>query len=148
MTGAGMSVVDVRWLADVHARLLVRGQGPRRVPVGGTYLEWGEVLAHLSSLTGRRLPRLLPCPRAVTVGFGRASDFLRRSTGIDLPFAAELGRFAYSSGLTNQTLAVALAGPPPDVDVTLRDAIRWLCESGHLPPQLGGVLSAHAEHVE
>ena len=54
MTSSGLSLVDVRDLARVHAALALGKAPPGRYVVGGPFLRWQEVADLLDRLTGRR----------------------------------------------------------------------------------------------
>jgi dihydroflavonol-4-reductase len=57
----GIPIIDVELLALAHRRALVCGEGGQRYAVVGPYLSYGDLAAHVASLTGR--PRwLIPLP--------------------------------------------------------------------------------------
>jgi nucleoside-diphosphate-sugar epimerase len=138
MRGAALSIVDVRWLARAHAALFSRGLGPRRLQMGGTMIRWPEIFALFRRLTGRRLPQLLPVPRALGLLTGRIADLFRMLLGVRLPLTYESVGSAFWTGQTDDGPAIALAGPHPPVEDTLRDAIRWASAAGWIPRRWSG----------
>ena len=136
----GFSIADVRWVADAHERLLVPGHGPRRVTMGGRYVTMDDYVGLLRSLTGRRLPALMPSPKAMTLATGRVADALRRSVRLRLPFSYEQVWLTYAWPPSHDRLAEQLAGPPPPLEDTVGDAIRWLVAAGHLSVKHAGSL--------
>jgi dihydroflavonol-4-reductase len=138
---AGFSVADVRWVADAHVGLLEAGHAPRRVTMAGAHVEVPEFYALLRSLTGRRLPRVLPSPRWVTLASARLADVLRLTVGLQLPMAYEQVWPLYGWPPSADRRARALVGEPPPLATTVADAIRWLTAAGHLPARRAGDLS-------
>lgn len=53
----GLSVVDVRDLAQAQAAMFEAGRGPRRYMLSGTFVELKALVDQLADLTGRRIPR-------------------------------------------------------------------------------------------
>ena len=72
-SGASLSLVDVRDLAQVHVLLLEADAPPARVMCGGTLLTMNDLGVLLRELTGRRFPGLPLPPRFWRV-LGRAMD--------------------------------------------------------------------------
>ena len=72
LADARVSYVDVRDTAELHARLLVPGLGPRRFVCGGHMLDGHAIAGLLRELTGRRIP-VLPIPGPRGGGSGEAS---------------------------------------------------------------------------
>lgn len=136
----GFSIVDVRWVADAHERLLVSGQGPRQVTMGGRYVSMDDYVGLLRSLTGRRLPALIPSPKGMTFATGRVADALRRSIRLRLPFSYEQAWLVYAWPPSDDRMAQQLIGPPPPLEETVGDAIRWMLQAGHLSPKRAGAL--------
>jgi len=70
---AGLSLVDVRDLADLHVRLLEPGHRARRFVAGG-HQAFGRTLAQtLTRASGHRV-RYLPIPNTALLGLGRLAD--------------------------------------------------------------------------
>ena len=73
---ATWSIVDVRDLADLHARLLTPGIGPRRYLAGGTPLTLSELADEFTKLRGKRF-RIVPVPDRWMIGFGKIAELFR-----------------------------------------------------------------------
>ncbi len=135
---AGISVVDVRWLARAHTALLEPGVGPRIVTMGGWFLRNNEWFALLREVTGRRLPQLLPAPRPLCWLVGQLADRVAVVARASLMYGAEKMMGAHWSGQTDDARAIALAGERPPPKETLREAIAWAVDAGHLPRRWAG----------
>jgi len=72
----GLTVVDVRDLADLHTRLIEPGHGPRRVAAGGHRLTGRALARAMSAASGRRV-HYIPIPNTALVGLGRLADRFR-----------------------------------------------------------------------
>ncbi|WOC13337.1 NAD-dependent epimerase/dehydratase family protein [Gordonia sp. MP11Mi] len=70
---AALTIVDVRDVAELHARVLVAGRGPRRYVAGGHRLGDTDLARCLSEVTGRRI-RHWPIPNSVLAWAGRVAD--------------------------------------------------------------------------
>ncbi|WP_245548421.1 NAD-dependent epimerase/dehydratase family protein [Gordonia araii] len=70
---AGLTLVDVRDLADLHARLLEPGRGARRVVAGGHRISGARLAEALSDASGKRV-RYLPIPNTALIGLGALAD--------------------------------------------------------------------------
>lgn len=137
----GFPLVDVRWLADAHVALCEPGRGPRKVPLAGRYVGMDEMFAALRRLTGRKLRATVPTTRRMALASGRAADGLQRMLPVRMPFSYEGSWILFNGAPVDDTLGHALAGPLPAVDDTLRDAIRWGVEAGHIRPRHAGDLA-------
>lgn len=73
---AGLTVVDVRDLADLHARLIEPGHSPRRVVAGGHLLTGRPLARAMSAASGRRV-HYIPIPNTALLGLGRLADRFR-----------------------------------------------------------------------
>jgi nucleoside-diphosphate-sugar epimerase len=139
-TSGGFPVVDVRDVADVHARVLQPGLGPRRYLIGGRLVPIAELAAIMRSLTGRRFPRP-PAPAVVMRGLGLVGDALAR-VGINQPITHE-GMVTLTEGVrcdssaTERDLGVTFR---PAAD-TIADMLRWLHAEGHLTARQVGRLA-------
>lgn len=139
-SGAALLQVDVRWLARAHAALFVPKQGPRRVTMGGTLVDWNDYFDLLRRLTGRPLSMVLPTPKPIALATGVMADALQRLVPARLPFSFENTWFLFNVAATDDARAVALAGAPPPLERTVADAIRWCVEAGHVPAKWAGDL--------
>lgn len=133
---SGFLLVDVRDVAAVIAAALVAGRGPRRYLAGHHYVPWPELAGMVAEVTGRPV-HLPPVPAAVLRLLGRGGDVVRRVIPFDFPLSREAMEAAtrmvpMDDQATVDELGVAFH-PPRD---TLRDAYRWLYESGRIPARL------------
>ncbi len=145
MTTGGSVCVDVRDLATLFAKALAAGRGPRRYMAGGHFLTWAEEADLCQELTGRPVRRI-PAPARLVRGIGHGVDLLKwLIPGFDYPLTHEAALFVTQvvpcdSRRTIEELGVRFR---PTAE-TLRDAIRWMLEAGHLEPRyaprLTGVL--------
>jgi len=139
---SGFLLVDVRDIADVIAATLTPGQGPRRYLAGHHYVPWTELCDLVAEVTGRPVHRL-PMTGPVLSWLGRSGDVVRKV----FPFSFPLSREAMESAvmmvpLDDQATVDELGiefRPPRE---TLRDAYRWLYESGRIPARLVPALAA------
>ncbi len=75
---AALSIIDARDLGAIHAALMTRGRGPRRILCGGHYLTPVDIAQRLQNLTGRKF-RVLPVSAALLRGAGLLSDAVSRA---------------------------------------------------------------------
>lgn len=143
----GFGIADARWVARVHAGLVTPGTGPRRVAMSGHYITLPELVGILRTLTGRRLPQVLPAGKRMAMTLGRAMDALQRVVPARMPLSYEETWILYASAPTDDSAAVSLAGPPPPLEETLADAIWWAVEAGHVPAKWAGQLVTTPDHV-
>lgn len=87
---AGLTIVDVRDVAEAHARMVEPGRGPRRYVLGGYRLGGKDLAAELSRITGRTV-RHVPMPDAVLVGAGKLADRFRSRLPAALSKLSEAG---------------------------------------------------------
>ncbi|MCF8590135.1 NAD-dependent epimerase/dehydratase family protein [Gordonia liuliyuniae] len=87
---AALTIVDVRDVAELHARVLEVGRGPRRYVAGGHRLGDAELARCLSEITGRRI-RHWPIPNSILAWAGRVAD---RVPGVVPPFLSQLSEAA------------------------------------------------------
>jgi dihydroflavonol-4-reductase len=109
--------------------------------MGGRHFTLDAYARLLRSLTGRRLQHLMTVPRTATLVVGRLADMLRRRIGLRLPFSHEQVWMLYAWPPTEDRLAEEVAGPPPPVETTMGDAIRWMVDAGHLPAERAGAVA-------
>lgn len=108
----GMQMVDVRDVADVHARIMRAGRGPRRYVCGGQLLTFDEMIDALEEGLGRRVRRVRLSPGALR-GVGRLADVA--------------GRYiALGDGLSYEAALLLTAATPTDDSKTVDDlGIAW-----------------------
>lgn len=108
----GMQMVDVRDVADVHARIMRAGRGPRRYVCGGPLLTFDEMIDALEEGLARRVRRVRLSPGALR-GIGRLADVA--------------GRYiALGDGLSYEAALLLTAATPTDDSKTVGDlGITW-----------------------
>jgi nucleoside-diphosphate-sugar epimerase len=124
----GMQMIDVRDVADVHARLMKPGRGPRRYVCGGQLLTFDEMVDALEEGLGRRVRRV-PLPASLLRGIGRLAD--------------AAGRYvALGDGLSYEAAVLLTAATPTDDSQTVGDlGITWRCPKAAIVESLlaGGI---------
>lgn len=130
----GIGVVDVRDTAELLARAVRPGSGPRRYLAGGTYVTWSEWVDLLSAAAGTEVAR-----HEVTVdemvALGREFDHQRRSgVPVDVPLTEEAAIVMTGCPPTDDSATLADLGLAyrPVVE-TFRDTVEYLRAEGHLP---------------
>lgn len=103
----GMQMIDVRDVADVHARIMTPGQGPRRYVCGGTMVSFNEMIDTLEQGSGKRIRRI-PLSPAVFRAIGWVSDLV----GGVLPLG---------DGISYEAAMLLTAATPTDDTSTLTD---------------------------
>ncbi|MDX1385861.1 MAG: hypothetical protein R3190_19575 [Thermoanaerobaculia bacterium] len=103
---------------------------------GGHFLGWAEEADLVEQILGRRVRRL-PMPPPVVRAIGRAVDWIKRwLPGFDYPLTHEAARILTEFVPCDSSQTVAELGvgfrPPRE---TLADTLRWLVESGEIPPR-------------
>jgi nucleoside-diphosphate-sugar epimerase len=137
----GVSVLDVRDLAEAISRCVEPGRGARRWLLGGHFLTWTE-LADLCDLATGRRGRRMAIPAGILRGLGSAFDVLKRVRHFDFPLTRDAAEIMTTLVPTDDTplldgLGVTLR-PPVE---TISDTVRWLAAAGHLPPAKAGKLA-------
>lgn len=108
----GMQMVDVRDVADVHARIMRAGRGPHRYVCGGQLLTFDEMIDALEEGLGRRVRRV-PLSPGLLRGIGRLAD--------------AAGRYvALGDGLSYEAALLLTAATPTDDSKTVGElGITW-----------------------
>ena len=132
-----LAIVDVRDVADVHAAVMTRGQGPRRFLLVAANVPFAELIAMVRRVTGRRLPAV-----SVPKALARRAIGARRSVPGDLegPWFAMQGA-QHDSSATEAALGVRLR----PAEESVADTIRWLHATGMLDDRRAGRI-AHQRH--
>jgi UDP-glucose 4-epimerase len=87
----GVTLVDVRDVANVLARVLERGRGPRRYLCAGNLIRFDDALDAVEQATGRPVRRVRIRPRTLRA-LGRASDLAARWLPMAATFSYEGAR--------------------------------------------------------
>jgi nucleoside-diphosphate-sugar epimerase len=142
ITAGGVSIVDVRDLAEIAAAAAEPGLGPRRFMAGGRFASWSELADHCDAITGRRTPRY-PLPAALLRGGARVLDAARRIVHFDYAITRESAEIMTRCVPCDSSATLAALGVQfrPTAE-TLADTIRSLYESGRLDAKLAGKLAA------
>lgn len=134
MIPSGVSLIDVRDLAQMIANATQPGLGPRRLMAGGTFTLWADLVDEIERLRGQKIRRY-PAPGAVMRGLGRVMDI----TKLPLPIDFELTHETMSEA--SQAVPCDSADTERDLGVTMRpiaetlsDTYRWIVEVGGLSP--------------
>jgi dihydroflavonol-4-reductase len=138
----GLSIVDVRDVAKVHAAVLEPGHGPRRYLAGGTFLRFADLVAGFAAVTGRRLPTIT-LPARMLLPVARLVQLVQHLTPIHIPVEFEGAYFCRCANRCDDTKTHQELGVVPrDLRVTLADSVRWLLEHGHISPREAGQLAS------
>jgi nucleoside-diphosphate-sugar epimerase len=145
ITSSGFSLLDVRDLAAIHARLVEPEAEDGRYVIPGTLLPWADVVALMDELTGRRVRRVA-VPGPLLRVLGRLGDLVKRVYPFDYPLTKEAIGFAtqWPGALASPELE-RLGIEFRDVHATCTDAIRWMFEAGHLNAQEAGRLASRGD---
>ena len=109
---AGMMMIDVRDVADVHCALMRPGQGPKRYLCGGTFLTFEEMISAIEVGSGRKITRIPMSPRAFRA-LGRIADVAGRVLPV-------------SSGFSYEAAQLITAAIPTDDGQTLSElGLHW-----------------------
>lgn len=131
----GTGIIDVRDAAELLARAVRPGLGPRRYLAGGHYVTWTEWVEALSEGAGRTVPHQVVTADEM-IALGRSfDDQRRRGDRVDIPLTEEAAvvMTAYPPTDDRATLADLGVRFRPVVE-TFRDTVAFLRSAGHLPP--------------
>jgi dihydroflavonol-4-reductase len=138
ITTGGISIVDVRDLAEIIAAALEPGCGPRRFMAGGNFATWSELADLCDSLTGRRTRRLR-IPASIMRGIGRLLDAAKTIAPFDYPLTHEAAAMMTQLVPCDSRATVEQLGVPfRPIEETLRDTIRSLYEAGEIRAKFAG----------
>jgi nucleoside-diphosphate-sugar epimerase len=109
---AGMQMIDVRDVADVHAGVMTSGRGPRRYVCGGVLIAFDDMIAALERGSNRRFKRI-PLSRSLFRGVSKIGE----SVGGVLPLG---------DGLSYEAALLLTAATPTDDSATRADlGLTW-----------------------
>lgn len=103
----GMQMIDVADVAEVHARAVVAGRGPRRYVCGGTMVAFDDMITTLETGLGRRIRRV-PVSQRGFLALGRIADALG-------------GVVRLGDGFSYEAAMLLTAATPTDDSFTLRE---------------------------
>ena len=141
ITAGGVSIIDVRDLAEIVAAALEPGCGPRCFMAGGHFVSWSELADLCDALTGQRARRI-PMPASLLRGIGRLLDAAKKIVPFDYPITHEaaemMTRFVpCDSCATVEQLGIQFR-PTRE---TLEDTIRCLYETGEINAKIAGLIA-------
>jgi len=141
MPRGGVALIHVEDLAEGLARMVVPGQGPRRLMLGGDFLSWVELADLCDELTGVRCRRMV-VPGWVLVGLGSVLDLAKRVRSFDYPLTRDAAEIMVSMVPTNDSITEAELGlTRRPVRESVEEALRCLAADGHLAPERAGRLA-------
>lgn len=112
LRNAGMMMVDVRDVADVHVASMRPGRGPKRYVCGGVMLSFDEMIGALEAGSGRHIRRV-----PVSGGLFRALGRIADAVGDRLPLGA---------GFSFEAAQLLTAATPTDDSRTLAElGVTW-----------------------
>lgn len=134
ITSGGLTVLDVRDLAEVICRAVEPARGSRRFILGGHFFTTPELADLLEEVGGRA--RRLPSPPRALRAMGRVNDALMRVVPVTFSITYE-GMVFLTRGIRTDDSATLAAlevtlRPPSE---TLTDTLRWLLAEGRLKPR-------------
>jgi nucleoside-diphosphate-sugar epimerase len=136
----GLSFVDVRDVAKVHAAVVEPGRGPRRYMASGTFLRFADLVAGFAAVTGRRLPTIT-MPARMLLPVARVVQLVQHVTPAHIPVEFEGAYFIGCAARCDDTKTRQELGVTPrDLEVTLADSLRWLVAHGHISHRQAGKL--------
>ncbi|MFD5176786.1 NAD-dependent epimerase/dehydratase family protein [Nocardia sp. NPDC058379] len=105
----GMAMIDVRDVAELHAAVMVPGQGPRRYLCGGHQVPFDTAIDLLATASGRRIRRI-PVRPGMFRALGRAADVASRFVEVDAAFGYEAAWLLTSDTPTDDSAALTGLG--------------------------------------
>ena len=129
----GLGVVDVRDAAELLARAVEPGRGPRHYLAGGQYVTWAEWTELLGEAAGVDLRGHVVSAEDM-IAMGRQFDARRELGTVDVPLSEEAAVIMTSGVPTDDSATLADLGIAyrPLLD-TFRDTVAYLRAGGHLP---------------
>lgn len=119
----GVNIVDVRDAAQAFVAASDAGRPGVRHLLGAANLTIAELLGHLSTITGKRAPRLSP-PARVQVGLARFADRCARLVGRRAAVGPETAAMAQLHWYADGTRAASsLSFAPRAIEETLADTV-------------------------
>ena len=140
----GISVVDVRDVAQSHAALFEPGRGPRRYLLSGTNISFSSIIRTVEELTGRRIPHAA-LPSWSLWPAVRAAGLLQRVAPFRLPMNTEgFDSVTWNPRGDDSRAAADLGFAPRAPRVTFADTLAWLYEAGKISSTQAGKLARAA----
>lgn len=141
VTSGGFQIVDVRDLAQLHCRLVEDSGGPASFMAAGEHMPWRDLGDRLDALTGAPMRRLT-VPGPLLRSAGLLGDLVKRVVDFNFPLTLEAMVFATRwPGADGSRTSAELGFGFRPTEETLADALRWMVQAGHLPPEKIGRLA-------
>lgn len=102
----GMQMVDVRDVAEVHAKAMQPGRGPHRYVCGGIMVSFDEMITAVESGLGSPVRRI-PISPGLFRAFGRLADFAGQFLPIESHFSYEAAWLLTEATPTDDTVTLA-----------------------------------------
>lgn len=126
---AGMMMIDVRDVAEVHTRLMRPGQGPKRYLCGGQLLTFDEMIDAIERGSGRHIRRI-PMSASMFRLVGRMSDLAASVVPLGSGFSYEAAQLITAAIPTDDSQTLS------DLDLTWRSAFEAIIATFAQPDQL------------
>ncbi|MBX6389954.1 MAG: NAD-dependent epimerase/dehydratase family protein [Frankia sp.] len=138
MPAGGFVISDVRDVAQLHARVLGKGRGPRCYVAPAASTTTRELIGVIRQVTGRRLPTVFP-PVAVVRPLTRPVDAVQRVCPWRLPVEYEGVCFlAWHPPVDDRLARTELGLAGRSLTETVRDSIGWLYANGFITARQAG----------
>lgn len=127
-----LAITDVRDLAQVFAKVMEPGKGPRSYMAGGHAIPMKDLVKTVGALAGKRLPTV-PISAGVAQAFGNLGQKVIERTGWNLPVTAE-GAYLGSKVMRpdNSRAEKELGVTFRPTSETLADQFAWQQAAGRL----------------
>ncbi|KZS83116.1 NAD-dependent epimerase/dehydratase family protein [Mycobacterium persicum] len=109
LRNAGMMMVDVRDIAEVHVAAMRPGQGPKRYVCGGVMLSFEEMIAAFEAGSGRHIRRIPLSGRAFRT-MGRIADVVGGLLPLGAGFSFEAAQLLTAAIPTDDSRTLAELG--------------------------------------
>jgi dihydroflavonol-4-reductase len=137
----GLSVVDVRDLAQAHAAMFEPGRAARRYILSGTSISFSSIIETLQELTGRRVPHLT-LPAWSLAPAVRGAGLLQRVLPFRLPLNTEgFDTVRWNPRGDDSRARTDLGFSPRVPRATFADTIEWLHQAGKISSAQAGKLA-------
>jgi dihydroflavonol-4-reductase len=137
----GLSIVDVRDLAQGHAAMFEPARGARRYILSGTNMSFSSIIETVQELTGRRVPHL-SLPAWTLSPAVRAAGLLQRTLPFRLPLNSEgFDAITWNPQGDDSRARAELGFSPRAPRATFSDTIEWLHEAGRISAAQAGKLA-------
>ena len=109
LRNAGMMMVDVRDIADVHIASMRPGRGPKRYVCGGVMLSFDEMISALEAGSGRHIRRI-PVTGGMFRAVGKIADVIGGLLSLGAGFSFEAAQLITAAIPTDDSRTLAELG--------------------------------------